>query len=131
MPEPTSSAMAAGAVSAIPLTVVGVITGVDAWTMGAAFVGALLATRKLEPVGKVWAVLSMISVVIFALLVVWSTAELLPKFMGQPVELGTARFLLAWLVGHYAQTTLLPNGARLIDAATGRLTRLLSGGGGE
>lgn len=129
MTEPTTTTgagVAAGlqhmAAPAAASAFAGALTGFDYWTLLAGFAGALLAMTKQEPAGALKSLVNLFSVVLFALFVTWGIVELLPfVFPSGPGLIGKARTVPAWLVGYFAQSAILPAGAKLISSLAERL----------
>ena len=124
MTEPASST-AAGAVL-LSGALAGALTRQDYWTLLGGFAGALLAMRNQAPRGAISAITGLLSVVVFALALTWLFIDVLPAAVaaaGQTMVpvIGRGRMALSWLIGYYAQSTLLPLGAQLIGALAARL----------
>ncbi len=125
-PEPMAAQNAAAAAwqALGSVALAGILTGMDYWTFIWGAVGALMALRAQEPQGRLRAVIGVIGVGMFALSATWFVLDLLPllsKSVGMDTpELGKGRSFIAWLVGYFGKSHLLPLGAQAITALFGK-----------
>lgn len=126
MTEPTSSAVALGVQAVGATAMLSVMTGLDYWTLLGGVSGALMALRSQDSQGPGWAFLGLISVTLLSLFATWFCVETLPaiaKAFGIDAwpALGQGRVVIAWVVGYYAQTVILPAGGRALSRVLGRI----------
>jgi len=133
MPEPAASTVAASAQLAGAAALAGALTGLDYITLVGGFVGALHAMSRQETIGGARRVIAVLSTTLLALFVVWAVVETLPAIwhelrLGSPPDIRMGRGLIAWVVGYFAQDTILPAMGRALTAATARLGLGRTGG---
>lgn len=133
-PEPASTAAAAAIPGLGATALVGVLTGLDYWTLLGGFIGALLALRRQPPQATAWAVVGLVGTALLSLFFSWALVELVPMLTrslgsGAVTELGKGRVVVAWIVGYFAQDKILPGCGRVIDGFFTRLGGQAKGGG--
>lgn len=126
MAEPTSSTFAIAIQAIGGAALIGALTGLDYWTLLGGVTGALMALRSQDPQGPLRAVAGIVGVAMVSLFATWFLVETLPAVAqafgaGDFPTLGKGRVILAFVVGYYGRSVILPSGGRLISNWFARL----------
>lgn len=126
MPEPTSSTAAILLQALGATALAGALTGLDYWTLLGGVTGALMALRSQESQGAWRSFIGLVGVALLSLFATWFLVETLPALVqsfvgGNFPAMGKGRALIAWVVGYYGKSVILPAGGRALMALFARI----------